>query len=339
MQPPLRAGRTACHPKKRTGVRYFGARIPCVAHCRCSPRAGNEGGFSVLIPQIYGSSAHLRVGLHLGISCQTITNQDAPLFRQKSLLNGYSSIFIHISGNTTYETAYASYHAAPLDIFTVDTGELYSINWDHREPYKHYAISFDNDLFDHIFEYETASRDAILSFLDHKKYPNLIRLPSPLKDELIALLNALDPLLGTNSSASIIQAFAHVASLFSLLYRAVSSNEAGSERPGMSALTEQTLRLLNEDFCNISSLNEVAHTLHVNSEYLSRQFRKDVGQSFKSYLLDKKLQHSRHLLKMGKNVTESALGAGFSNVSYFIQLYKKKYGVTPKNVEPPDANP
>jgi len=28
-------------------------------------------------------------------------------------------------------------------------------------------------------------------------------------------------------------------------------------------------------------------------------------------------------------VTEAALESGFQNVSYFIQLYKNKYGVTP----------
>ena len=31
----------------------------------------------------------------------------------------------------------------------------------------------------------------------------------------------------------------------------------------------------------------------------------------------------------GSNVTEAALESGFQNVSYFIQLYKNKYGVTP----------
>ena len=40
-------------------------------------------------------------------------------------------------------------------------------------------------------------------------------------------------------------------------------------------------------------------------------------------------QYSRHLLHLGSNVTEAALESGFQNVSYFIQLYKNKYGVTP----------
>lgn len=67
----------------------------------------------------------------------------------------------------------------------------------------------------------------------------------------------------------------------------------------------------------------------MSSEHLSRKFKQDMGVPLKAYLIDKKLQHSRHLLRLGSNVTEAALESGFQNVSYFIQLYKNKYGVTP----------
>jgi AraC-like DNA-binding protein len=37
------------------------------------------------------------------------------------------------------------------------------------------------------------------------------------------------------------------------------------------------------------------------------------------------------MLKSGEyNVSESATASGFSNLSLFTKLYKKKYGITPK---------
>ncbi len=78
-------------------------------------------------------------------------------------------------------------------------------------------------------------------------------------------------------------------------------------------------------------MTEVSEALHVSPEHLSRKFKQDMGVPLKSYLIDKKLQYSRHLLHLGSNVTEAALESGFQNVSYFIQLYKNKYGVTRTN--------
>ena len=74
---------------------------------------------------------------------------------------------------------------------------------------------------------------------------------------------------------------------------------------------------------------EVAEQLHVSPDYLSRCFRREMGISVKDYLLEQKLNYGRHLILLGRNVTETAMEAGFANSSYFIQLYKKRFGTTP----------
>ena len=50
------------------------------------------------------------------------------------------------------------------------------------------------------------------------------------------------------------------------------------------------------------------------------------------YRNDIRLTHARSKLQSGEyNVSEAAFDSGFSNLSFFIRLYKKKYGHTPKN--------
>lgn len=45
-----------------------------------------------------------------------------------------------------------------------------------------------------------------------------------------------------------------------------------------------------------------------------------------------RLTNARNKLQSGEyNVSEAAYESGFSNLSFFIRLYKKKYGHTPKN--------
>lgn len=62
-----------------------------------------------------------------------------------------------------------------------------------------------------------------------------------------------------------------------------------------------------------------------------RLFREYTGQSPIDYRNDLRLTHAQKRLSGGEyNVTEAAESVGFSNLSFFIRLYKKKFGYTPK---------
>ncbi len=68
------------------------------------------------------------------------------------------------------------------------------------------------------------------------------------------------------------------------------------------------------------------------SEPCFRQlFREYTGQSPVDYRNALRLESARAKLQSGEyNVSEAAWGSGFTNLSYFVRLYKQKYGYTPK---------
>ena len=62
-----------------------------------------------------------------------------------------------------------------------------------------------------------------------------------------------------------------------------------------------------------------------------RLFREYTGISPIDYRNDIRLTHAKNKLQSGEyNVSEAAYESGFTNLSFFIRLYKKKYGHTPK---------
>ena len=64
--------------------------------------------------------------------------------------------------------------------------------------------------------------------------------------------------------------------------------------------------------------------------YFSRCFAKVTGKSFKDYLNTVRVSHAeKALATTDRSVTEIAADCGFSNVSYFISVYKKLKGITP----------
>lgn len=60
-------------------------------------------------------------------------------------------------------------------------------------------------------------------------------------------------------------------------------------------------------------------------------FHKYTGKSPIQHRNDIRLENARIMLQSGQyNVSEAAEAYGFSSLSFFIRLYKKKYGYTPK---------
>ena len=59
-------------------------------------------------------------------------------------------------------------------------------------------------------------------------------------------------------------------------------------------------------------------------------FRKRLGCSPIEYVTRYRLEKACGLLGQGATVTEAALACGFNSASYFTELFRRYYGVTPK---------
>ena len=79
------------------------------------------------------------------------------------------------------------------------------------------------------------------------------------------------------------------------------------------------------------SAEALAARMGVSYSYFSRSFGRVVGKSFKEYLNLTRVNYAEQLLlTTGKSVTEIAAECGYNNVSYFISVYRRMKGTTPK---------
>ena len=75
----------------------------------------------------------------------------------------------------------------------------------------------------------------------------------------------------------------------------------------------------------------LAENFFVSEFHMCRMFKEYTGNSPIEYRNDLLLNSARAKLQSGEyNVTEVAELCGFTNLSFFIRLYKKKFGYTPK---------
>lgn len=89
-----------------------------------------------------------------------------------------------------------------------------------------------------------------------------------------------------------------------------------------------------DNICNDISRNTVAEYMQYNSDYLSRLFRKETGQTLTNYIQDEKIKAAIVLLtEANQPVSKTADRLGFTNFSYFSQLFKSKTGYSAKHYQ------
>lgn len=104
-----------------------------------------------------------------------------------------------------------------------------------------------------------------------------------------------------------------------------------SRIPSRYKKLQPALMALSADFSHNQPIGYYAALCSISEPTFRRLFREYTGLSPVEYRNDLRLGAARMKLQSGEyNVSEAAESSGFSNLSFFIRLYKKKYGHTPK---------
>ena len=77
------------------------------------------------------------------------------------------------------------------------------------------------------------------------------------------------------------------------------------------------------------SLAELADVAGFNRYRLIRSFRKELGMTPHAYVINRRVEKARYLLKGGAKLSQAALDSGFYDQSHFSHIFKRVVGVTP----------
>ena len=94
------------------------------------------------------------------------------------------------------------------------------------------------------------------------------------------------------------------------------------------------LRTIERQYKDDVSLPYLAELMGMNPDYLGRIFREYSGYTVVEYLSKVRIDKAKELLKStDMRVKEVAAAVGYSNFSYFSQVFKKATGMTPKTYQ------
>ncbi|WP_270172796.1 AraC family transcriptional regulator [Paenibacillus sp. SYP-B4298] len=124
----------------------------------------------------------------------------------------------------------------------------------------------------------------------------------------------------------------HVKTLFYQfvyeLLRQLDQQQVSLAKPNV---TTQLIRYMQEYYAGPLTLETLAHTFHYSVPYLSKHFRRETGTSIIDYLIGIRMRRAGALLQQTHlSLQEIATRVGYTDVSYFIRVFKKHTGITPK---------
>lgn len=244
---------------------------------------------------------------------RTLISADQP--GEEMHIHDHCEIYVNVSGAGAFVVENSVYPLTRGDVILTAPNEMHHGVWADGTLHEHYCIWLPAE----------GNAPWLPRFLERRRGEgNLLSLSTPEKERLLRSLERVERELMPRGDAR----FATVALLQILLQLECAEAESGepTELPHpLPAILEEISRRLGEPI----RMAEVAERHFISQSTLNRLFQTHLRVSPHAYLENLRLARAKRMLTEGRDVTETALECGFSDSSYFILLFRRRFGMTP----------
>ncbi|MDC7222088.1 MAG: AraC family transcriptional regulator [Spirochaetales bacterium] len=255
-------------------------------------------------------------------------NQDFHLHR-----HDFTELTLVLEGRGTHIVSGHAYPIGPGNVFALPPGRSHSFSAAEGLRIINIMFSWDSPLMDrsHI--------DGLAGFHQLFTIDPMLRDSGSYKEGLTLKGEKWDDILEPvyrmlneyNRGAAGFEGI--LSSCFQMLIITLSREENREEktRGEESRPIARAMAYLQENYRRRITAEELAETAHVSSRHLSRIFNSLLNTTPFEYLADLRLKEAHKMLsETEKTITEVAESCGFSDSNYFAQVFKKRFGMSPR---------
>lgn len=232
----------------------------------------------------------------------------------------YHELYFLISGKTKYFVNGKIYMLSAGDIIFIPKGEFHQTDYPDPKNIERVTISVNDEFIGERF----SKHISRLSELKH------LRIPKNLINVFYSLVEKLEAEHLNQPSDYVNMQRLYMCQLLITILRYADKPRTVSLSPSYR-LAQDAAKYINENYSHPLTLESMACKYSVTPDYFSKIFKKATGVGFSKYLNATRVSAAQELLSQtSKDVTNIALECGFNDSNYFIQVFKKINGVTPK---------
>ncbi len=213
------------------------------------------------------------------------------------------------------------------DILIVAPGVIHSMPATKGTRYV-FLINFSNSLSSKAF-------DSILSLIQPAIIISPEYFPSIYQRCYDCVVNSADEYFGTEPFKEV-SIYSEIMTLFVLIGRSYTTqNEMFSDTPPAKQQEYMNkfmslCEYINKNCTEKLTVDDAAQMIGFSKFHFSRLFKKFTGNTFYSYVNERRISHATLLLLDPENsITDVAINSGFNSISSFIRIFKINKGCTP----------
>ncbi len=237
---------------------------------------------------------------------------------QGAHIHSFCEIYVNVSGNVSFMVENNVYPISSGDIIITRPNEVHHCVYHEDCDHEHYCIW--------IAMAGDCIRDMSSAFFERRAGKgNLISTSEQDRAKLFEYLKifCVEKEEETKKDAEAFSAF------FGILGLIEKYKEKTLHAKKLPDLMENILKYIEKHYYGSCKVNDVAEAFFVSRSVLGSMFKKYMNLSPSKYIEAKRFSYAKSLLEKGENVQKVCDACGFSDCSYFISVFKKRFGITP----------
>lgn len=199
------------------------------------------------------------------------------------------------------------------DCFFLDCTSEYTHISSEEDPWELMWVHFYGPQADAYYTY----------FLEHSNW----HFTTPAVNELIGCIETILGLHENRTEDTDILAANQIHQILTLITTGAEDDVVHSS--ALDTKLQDILSYLNEHYTESISLDALAERFFISKYYLSREFKKEFGTTIIQYVLMKKINYAKELLRYSNSsIEEIAQTCGIDDASYFNKVFRKLEGCT-----------
>ena len=162
----------------------------------------------------------------------------------------------------------------------------------------------------------------------------VVHLQEPVFRQIIALFEEIFLERSSNRIHNRLYAESLALQILCLTIRAALSKDAQPVAKEQDELADRIVAYIEGHYAEHITLSSTARALFVSESTVSHTIKKKLGVSFYAYVTQRRMLAARTLISHGTPAGEASARVGFSDYTSFLRLFKKAYGITPRQIKP-----